>query len=357
MSEVVTQMRAKINEFEIEIDSGETILQAARRTGVAIPTLCHDPRVGSSGSCRLCMVKVNGRRMPVPACKQILEPDMVITTEDDELREWRQTLLKLALSENPRETCTRCSEIGPCELHALADAMGVREAAYAGATSGALFEDANPFIVRDYSQCILCYRCTKVCGELEQVHAIVPTGRGFSTRISTADGGSLLDSTCTFCGQCIQACPTGALFDKKRLGKAKAEDVKTVRTICPYCGTGCGIELHVADGKVVGVTPDWKTPANEGALCVKGQFGMDFIHSGDRLTTPLIRKNGKFVPASWDEAYDLIAERFGKIKKEAGPDAFAVWSSARSTNEANFLVQKMARAALGTNNVDNCART
>lgn len=357
MTEKTGLASARINEFEIQVDPGETILEAARRTGVAIPTLCHDPRVGSTGSCRLCVVKIAGRRLPAAACKQQLEPGMVVVIDDPELKAWRQTILKLALSENPAETCTRCSQIGPCELHALAQALGVTERAYGGATSGRLVEDSNPFILRDYTQCIYCYRCVQVCNQLEQAGAILPVGRGFASAISTPAGGGLLDSPCTFCGQCVQACPTGALFDRKRLGKAQAADVQRVRTICPYCGTGCGIELHVAKGKVVGVTPDWDGPANQGSLCVKGQFGLDFIHSPDRLTTPLIRRHGRLEPATWDEAYDLIAERFGEIKRQSGPDAFALWSSARSTNEANFLVQKLARAALGTNNIDNCART
>ena len=351
------QTTAIIDGLHVQVLPGETVLDAARRFGIDIPTLCNDPRVGSSGACRLCMVKLEGRRQPVPACSQPLEAGMAITTHDPDLEDWRKTILKLALSENPADECPRCQQIGPCELHAMADAYGVTQSAYHGATSGQLAVDDNPFILRDYSQCIYCYRCVSVCNDFEQAHAIMPVGRGFMTEIAAAGSDGLLSSPCTFCGQCVQACPTGALMDRKRMGKAKAEEVERVRTTCPYCGTGCGIELNVAHGEVVGVTPDWGAPANEGALCVKGQFGMDFIHSSDRLTTPLIRRNGTFEEASWDEALNLVAEKFNQIKAESGPDAFTLWSSSRSTNEANYMVQKLARAVIGTNNVDNCART
>jgi len=335
---------------------GESILQAARNAGIDITTLCYDSRVEPSASCRLCLVKVKGRGLPVASCAQEIRPGMEIITRDSELESWRKAILGLVLSENPAGECRKCSEIGPCELHKLAKEYGV-DGHFPGATSGQILDDPNPFIVRDYGQCIYCYRCTRVCGELEQAHAIVPMGRGFRTGIATAFDGGLLDSPCTFCGQCIQTCPTGALMDKKMLGKARAEEVNKVRTICPFCGTGCGINLHVAGGKVIDVTPDWKAAVNQGSLCIKGQFGMDFVHSPDRLTRPLIRKDGSFTEAPWEEAYDLIAGKFRKIKEESGPDAFAFFSSARSTSESNYLMQKFARAVVGTNNIDNCART
>lgn len=348
---------ALIDGKPVDIHPGESILETARRAGIRIPTLCYDRRVHPTASCRLCVVKVKGRRFPVPSCSQELEPSLEIITNDPELRQWRRTILGLVLSENPEQTCTKCAEVGACELHTLAEEFGIENGDLRGATSGESLEDSNPFILRDYSKCIYCYRCTRVCGEIEQAHAIAPAGRGFQTRIATPFDSELLESPCTFCGQCIQTCPTGALMDKKMLGKAKAGEVSKVRTICPFCGTGCGINLHVAKGKVIGVTPDWTAPANEGALCVKGQFGIDFIHSPDRLTTPLIRQNGKLTEATWEKAYDLIVSKFSQIKKESGPTAFVLWSSARGTSESNYLMQKFARAVIGTNNIDNCART
>jgi predicted molibdopterin-dependent oxidoreductase YjgC len=351
------QKTALIDGKKIEISPGESILRAARRAGIDVPTLCYDDRLRPSASCRLCVVKVEGRRLPIASCAHELEPGMEIVTTGAELAERRRTIVNLVLSENPESDCRKCRELGPCELHALARKLGAENGKIEGATSGALVEDANPFILRDYANCIYCYRCTRVCGEVEQAHAIIPAGRGFESRIATPFDGSLLDSPCTFCGQCIQTCPTGALMDKKMLGKARAEEVTKVRSVCPFCGTGCGINLHVARGEVIGVTPDWQAPANEGSLCVKGQFGTDFIHHPDRLTSPLVRKNGKFAEASWDEAYDLIVEKFARIKEESGPGAFAFWSSSRGTSESNYLMQKFARAVIGTNNIDNCART
>lgn len=348
---------ANIDGHLVAVEPKGSILEVARRTGVRIPTLCHDPRVSPSASCRLCVVKIEGRRLPVASCNQELQSGMVVTTRDPELEGWRRTILRLALSENPGDGCVRCAEQGLCELHSLAREYGVEDSRLLGATSDRAVDDSNPFIVRDYTLCIHCYRCTRVCGELEQAHAIVPTGRGFLTHIATFFDGSLLDSPCSFCGQCVQTCPTGALMDRKMLGRAKAEEVTKVRTICPYCGTGCGINLHVAGGKVIGVTPDWTSPASQGSLCVKGQFGMDFIHSPDRLTTPLVRRNGKLTEATWEEAYDLIVRRFSQIRSESGPDAFVFWASGRATNESNYLMQKFARAVIGTNSIDNCART
>lgn len=348
---------ARIDGREVELILGETILQAARRAGHDIPTLCEDPRLGSSGACRLCLVKIEDRPTPIPACSQALQPGMAVVTEDAELCELRRTILTMVLSQIPGTECPACRPERLCRLHELARAYGVNRAGETDTRTVVPISDANPFIVRDYSQCIYCYRCTLVCSELEGANAIVPTGRGGGTRISTAAGNGLLSSPCTFCGQCIQVCPTGALSDKKRYPVPGGEKINRIRTICPYCGTGCGIELHVSGGKVVDITPDWNAPANQGSLCVKGQFGLDFVDHPDRLTTPLIRRSGTLEPATWDEAYGLIVGRFQKIKQESGPGAFALWASGRATNEANYLLQKMGRAVVGTNNIDNCART
>ena len=350
---------AQIDGRTVEIRHGESILEAARRVGVFVPSLCYDSRIKPLASCRLCLVKVNGNSKPIAACAHPLQPDMEVVVEDADLKQWRQSILRLVLSECPENECSKCRDGSPCELHSLTRRYAVERGFHSRAFSGELSKDPNPFILRDYSQCIYCYRCTRVCSEIEQAHAIAPAGRGFKTQISASFGDDLLDSPCTFCGQCIQTCPTDALVNRKMASEASAGPVEKVRTICPYCGTGCGIELHVdkAEKRVVGVAPDWDAPANHGSLCVKGQFGTDFIHSEDRLTTPLVRRNGQLTEASWDETLDLIADRFTTIKNESGPGAFAFWSSSRSTTESNYLMQKFARAVIGTNNIDNCART
>jgi formate dehydrogenase alpha subunit len=339
----------------VEFRPGESVLEAARRAGAAIPTLCYDPRLDPAGSCRLCLVLADER--PAAACALPAQPDMRVTTKDAALDDYRRTLLEMVLSENP-DDCPKCEQLGPCELHSLAEQYGARAGRFGGgARSGEAKADDNPFIIRDYSRCIYCYRCTRICGDVEMAHAIVPIGRGFETKIATAFDGGLKESPCTFCGQCVQTCPTGALFDKKMFGRAKAEEVTRVPTVCNFCGTGCGINLHVAGGEVIGTTPDFGAPANAGALCVKGQFAWDFIHSPDRLTTPLIKADGRFREATWDEALDLVASRFRDIKERHGSDAFCLWASSRTVSEANYLFQKLARAVIGTNNVDNCART
>lgn len=350
---------AQIDGRTVGIRNGESILEAARRVGVDVPSLCYDSRIEPLASCRLCLVKVNGNSKPIAACAHQLKPEMEVVVEDADLKQWRRSILRLVLSECPESECAKCREGNPCELHSLTQRYGVEKGFHSSAFSGEPSEDPNPFILRDYSQCIHCYRCTRVCAEVEQVHAIAPAGRGFKTQISALFGADLLNSPCTFCGQCIQTCPTGALVDRKMASATSVDPVEKVRTICPYCGTGCGIELHVAktENRVIGVTPDWNAPANHGSLCVKGQFGTDFVHSEDRLTTPLVRRDGQLSEATWNEALDLIADRFTTIKNESGPGAFAFWSSSRSTTESNYLMQKFARAVIGTNSIDNCART
>lgn len=347
-----------IDDAATPLRDGETLLDVARRLGKAIPTLCYDPRLAPAGACRLCLVEIDGRAQPVPACTFPASAGLHVRTQSPALTSYRQHLLELVLSELPSGVCRHCDEIGPCELHRLATQYGARAARYQGRTSGLRVDDGNPFILRDYEQCISCYRCTRICNEVEQAHAIVPGGRGFATRITTLLERGLLDTSCTFCGQCINTCPTGALADLPRLGRAKATDItQAVRTVCPFCGTGCTLHLDVAGDRVVGVRPDFESPVSRGSLCVKGQFGWEFVHSQDRLTMPLIRKGGELQSATWEEAYDIIAERLGAIKQSFGPDAIVFWSSARATSEANYLFQKFARAVIGTNNVDNCART
>jgi len=216
--------RATINGREIDISEGETIFEAAARVGVAVPILCHDERVTPSATCRVCVVNVEGRRLPIAACAQKIEPGMTVVTEDDDLATWRKGIIELTLSELGGGACLSCEMHGPCDLHALAAQVGAEPGALQGATSaGPKLDDSNPFILRDYDQCIFCYRCTRVCGEHEQAHAIGPAGRGFESIIATSFDGGLMDSPCTFCGQCIQTCPTGALLDRRMIELLKDE--------------------------------------------------------------------------------------------------------------------------------------
>jgi predicted molibdopterin-dependent oxidoreductase YjgC len=210
----------------------------------------------------------------------------------------------------------------------------------------------NPFIERDMEKCILCGKCVRVCEEIQGFGAIDVAGRGFTAKVTPPFEKDL---DCEFCGQCVSLCPTGALIGKQSLGKGRQKDVKEVETVCGYCGCGCNLTLHTSRNEVVRVTSRPDT-LNEGWLCVKGRYGQSFINSIDRLTTPLIKKDGKFVPASWDEALGYVAERLSAIKQKHGPDAIGGLASARCTNEENYLFQKFIRAVIGTNNVDHCAR-
>jgi predicted molibdopterin-dependent oxidoreductase YjgC len=347
-----------INDIEAGFAEGETVLEVARRIGVEIPTLCYDERVSAAGTCRLCLVEIAGQERPVPACSFPAAGGLEIRTETPALGDYRRCLLDLVLSENPPGDCPQCSRQAPCELHRLAAQCGATGGRLRGATSGAGVADDNPFIARNYETCIACYRCMRVCNDLEQAHAITVAGRGFQSRIATLFDRGLANTSCTFCGQCIGTCPTGALSDRVRARAGGGREITaSVRSVCPYCGTGCGVLIDVARDRIVGVRGDRESAVSRGSLCVKGQFGWEFVHSDDRLTTPLIRNGGKLVPVSWEQARDRVRERLTSIKEECGPDAVVFWSSSRATNEANYLFQKLARAALGTNNIDNCART
>jgi predicted molibdopterin-dependent oxidoreductase YjgC len=245
-----------------------------------------------------------------------------------------------------------CERAGDCTLQELAYFYELRSNRFVGERRLYTKKDMNPFIERDMEKCILCGKCVRVCDEVQGVGAIDISSRGFGAKVSTPFEKDL---DCEFCGQCVSICPTGALMSKQSLGKGRQKDVKQVETICPYCGCGCNLTLHVSRNEVVRVTSRQDT-INEGWLCVKGRFGYSFINSPDRLTTPLIRKDGKLVPASWDEAFGFIADKLTAIKEKHGPDAIAGLSSARCTNEENYLFQKFIRAGIGTNNVDHCAR-
>jgi len=342
---------------------GDNILQTARRAGAYVPSLCYDERLASYGSCRLCLVKVNGRL--VASCTLKAEHGMRIETADDEIRTLRKGIAEMVLSLLPEPAiadCPKCRHEGLCELHQVAREVGAGDGRFTGRAGGAFKEDVNPFLGRNYERCINCYRCVRICDEIEGDNAITAKGRGFGSTIATWMDGALEDSSCEFCGQCIHTCPTGALFDKKMFAKKPADlladEIQHVDTICPYCGTGCGLTLETARGKLLGSLPRFTAPASEGALCVKGQWGVDFIESKERLTTPLIKKSdGTFREATWDEALDLVATKLTQVKNDHGGDAFAGWASARTTSESNYLLMKFVRGVMGTNNIDNCQRT
>jgi predicted molibdopterin-dependent oxidoreductase YjgC len=340
-----------INGKKMTAADGTTVLDAARRNDIYIPTLCDDPRLEPHGGCRLCLVQIKGMPRPVTACTTPATEGMEVETTNDLIERQRRTIVELLLSDHPND-CMVCERAGDCTLQELAYFYEIRTNRFAGVRRTYTKKDANPFIERDMEKCILCGKCVRVCEEIQGFGAIDVSSRGFVAKVSTPFEKDL---DCEFCGQCVSVCPTGALMGKQSLGKGRQKDVKEVETVCPYCGCGCNLTLHVNRNEVLRVTSRRDT-INEGWLCVKGRFGFSFINSPERLKTPLIKKDGKFVETSWDEALGYVAAKLSAIKGKHGPDAIGGLSSARCTNEENYLFQKFIRAGIGTNNVDHCAR-
>ncbi len=342
-----------IDDKQIEVLEGTTVLEAAQQLDIDIPTLCHDSRLKPFGACRLCVVEIEGMPKPVTSCTTPATEGMMVKTRTARLQRLRKTTVELLLSDHPND-CMVCVSAGDCKLQDLAYAFGIRKNRFAGEMRDHNRVDKNPFIYRVQDKCVMCGLCVRVCEEVQGVGAIGFAERGFEATITPPFGHDL---DCEFCGQCVSVCPTGALSGKVWMGKPRLTGVEKTDTTCTYCGCGCNITLHSYGDEVFKVTSDADNH-NRGWLCVKGRFGFEFINSKDRLTTPLIRreKGGELEPASWDEALDLVASRLLDIKKEHGSDAVAGLTSARCTNEENYLFQKMFRAGLGTNNVDHCAR-
>jgi len=258
---------------------------------------------------------------------------------------------------DPAEHRELCPAYGDCRLQELAVRYRVKMNRFSVSDSTHPIENVNPFIVRDLSRCILCGRCVQACNDIQVNRAISFGYRGSESKIVTKGDRALKDSDCVFCGECLQACPVGALIPKSGAQPGGLDhEVKKIRTTCSYCGVGCQLYLHTKGNRVVKVTGVEDVGPNYGSLCVKGRFGYDFINNTERLKTPLIKEDGNFREATWDEALNLVAKKLSKIKDETGPDSLGVLCSARITNEENYLAQKFTRVALGTNNVDHCAR-
>jgi predicted molibdopterin-dependent oxidoreductase YjgC len=368
-----------INGNHFSFEPGETILQVALRNNIDIPTLCYLKRATPTGACRMCVVEVKGARSLVASCATPAAPNMEVQTETPKVAEARRMVLQLLLSSG-NHNCAVCGTAGDnwtefqlrvqkneagtelcpvwgdCRLQELAFRYQVTGERFEATQTAYPTETANPFILRDFSRCIQCGRCVQACNEVQVNQAIHFGYRGAATKIIAAGDRPYINSDCVFCGECVQACPVGALVEKDARYEARPWEMRKVRSTCSYCGVGCQLYLHVKDNRVVKITGVEDVAPNFGSLCVKGRFGFDFIHSSDRLKTPLIRENGAFREASWSEALDLVARKLGEIKDAHGPDSIGMLTSARITNEENYIAQKFARAVLGTNNVDHCAR-
>ena len=336
-----------INGVEVKSKRGATVLEAARDAEIYIPTLCHDPDLEPYGACRLCVVEIEGMRGLPTACTTPATDGMVVRTETPQVNRVRRTTIELLSADHPRE-CLTCPRNQRCDLQKVAAYLGLRGLPFKKTTRERSIDSSNPFFDRDMNYCILCGKCVRTCDEILGVGAIAFTFRGYASEIATFGDKPILESNCVSCGECVVRCPTAALVPKKL-----TPPTQELKTICPYCGVGCGIYLGLRGGEVVSVEGDPESPANKGKLCVKGRFGIiDFVNHAERLTSPLVRKDGALVEASWDEALDLVASKLAQYKG----DKFAAISSAKGTNEENYLIQRFTRSVMGTNNIDHCAR-
>ncbi len=348
-------MKITIDGIITECTASETILQVARKLEIDIPNLCYLDGLDAIGACRLCVVEIEGRPQPVTACSTTCADGMVVKTNTKAIREIRKTILGLLISSGDHD-CFSCDKIGVCQLQDYCAEYGVEKTDFPSQMPALpkLQREPNPFYYYNPQLCIMCQRCVQVCQSLQCSDALTVADRGFDSNLFFGYSNDIEKTECVSCGNCVSNCPTNALAPKQKVLHRK-KDVKKVLTTCPYCGVGCQMYLHVKGNKVVGVDPA-NGAANTNLLCVKGKFAYNFINHEDRLTTPLIKKNGTFEKATWEEAYKLIASKINEYKKSFGVDSIAGLASARVTNEENYVFQKMMRAAIGTNNVDHCAR-
>ncbi|MBL8191746.1 MAG: molybdopterin-dependent oxidoreductase, partial [Acidobacteria bacterium] len=343
-------IQALINNQSYEFDSGLTILQALRRTGIEVPTLCHDDRLKPCGDCRMCLVEVAGWSHPAASCLTPLTDGMQIATHTPELEDERRALLAMMAARYPVGSLEQFPDK---QFHRhLRDYR--LEHACQGEADSSLVDNSHPYIRVDMSQCIQCLRCVRICREVQGQFVWEVLNRGAETHIVPDSGTTLLESSCVSCGACVDTCPTAALVDKSLL--EFGQPTEWIKTTCPYCGTGCEMEVGVRKQRMVTVRPAVEAPVNKGHLCVKGRYGFEFVYANDRVTEPMIREHGEWKPVSWEAAIRFTAERLRQIVEQHGPDSVGVLGSARATNEENYLAQKFARAVLGTNNVDCCAR-
>lgn len=349
-----------IDGVSVQVDEGATILDAARKAGIRIPTLCFLKGVSDIGSCRVCSVAVEGWDHLASACNTPAEEGMVVNTATEEVVEFRKIALDLIISEHGLDStnyCFSCAKNGACELQAVCRECGVQHPSFPVPQTQKPVLDSNPFLRYDPNLCISCQRCVGACNNQAHNHTLQAGKRGLRTSILAPFGPDWKASACESCGNCAQACPTGAIVEKRRLSYREWEVSRTTTT-CPHCAVGCQLELVVKDGAII----DAKAapgPTNKEMLCVKGRSGsFDFVGSPDRITAPLVknRATGQFEEVSWDEALDLVAQRFTEIREAQGGDALAAFACSRSTNEDVYLLQKMARTSFKTNNIDNCAR-
>ena len=354
-------LNAYINDQPYPIREGDTILRFVRRHlgQDFVPTLCDAPNLDPFGSCRVCSVDValvkDGPAKVQASCHTPVMAGSYIYTDSERITRLRKNIIELVLTDHPLD-CLTCEVNNNCELQTVAARVGIRKVRYPEGKNHLDREKdlSHPYMTSDFSKCINCFRCVRACDEVQGQFVLSMAGRGFDSHIVKGFEQNFFESDCVSCGACAQACPTSAISDVFE-SKSVAVDEK-IRTVCTYCGVGCNLEVAVDNHKVKSIQAPYDAEVNQGHTCLKGRFAFSFYNHPDRLRTPLIRKEGELVPATWDEAYDYIASELTRIKNDFGPDYIGGISSARCTNEENYLMQKFIRAVIGTNNIDSCAR-
>ena len=346
-----------VDGIPITVPVGTSVMRAAAEAGVGVPKLCATDSLQPFGSCRLCLVEIDGKRGTPASCTTPCEPGMVVRTQTPRVEELRRNVMELYISDHPLD-CLTCPANGDCELQDMAGVVGLREVRYGyeGANHlDAPTDDSNPYFAFDESKCIVCSRCVRACDEIQGTLALTIVGRGFDSKVSPG-GRSFFDSECVSCGACVQACPTATLEEKSVIDLGMP--TRTVETTCAYCGVGCSFKAELRGDELVRMVPSKDGGANEGHSCVKGRFAWGYATHTDRVLTPLVRDSidEPWREASWEEAIAFTADRIRAIQSRHGVDSVGGITSSRCTNEEVYVVQKMVRAAFGTNNVDTCAR-
>jgi formate dehydrogenase major subunit len=357
-SPATDKVRIEIDGLPATVDAGSSIMRACRESGVDIPKLCATDSVKPFGSCRLCLVEIEGRQGYPASCTTPVEAGMRIRTQTEKLSQLRRNVMELYISDHPLD-CLTCSANGDCELQDMAGAVGLREVRYGFDGKNHLdapVDASNPYFQFDASKCIVCSRCVRACDEVQGTFALTIEGRGFDSKVSAGISENFLDSECVSCGACVQACPTATLMEKSIVDHGQPDH--KVITTCAYCGVGCSFQAEMKGDQVVRMTP-WKDgEANHGHSCVKGRFAWGYASHRDRVLKPMIRDNttDPWREVEWDEAIRYTAKRFREIQDEHGRKSIGGITSSRCTNEEVYVVQKLVRTAMGNNNVDTCAR-
>ncbi len=352
------EVTLEIDGMQVTVAAGTSIMRAASENGVNIPKLCATDSLEPFGSCRLCLVEIEGRKGYPASCTTPVERGMKVRTQSPKLQALRKGVMELYISDHPLD-CLTCAANGNCELQDMAGVTGLREVRYGYEGENHIVskkDESNPYFTYDPSKCIVCNRCVRACEETQGTYALTISGRGFESRVSAGQDQPFMESECVSCGACVQACPTATLQEKSVIALGQAEH--SVITTCAYCGVGCSFKAEMKGNEVVRMVPNKDGHANEGHSCVKGRFAWGYATHKDRILKPMIRSRitDPWKEVSWDEALDHAASEFRRIQKKYGRDSIGGIVSSRCTNEEGYLVQKMVRAAFGNNNVDTCAR-